>query len=318
MGGFRINPKGQENPLGGGFQTGGFRINPKGQRILGGGFQTGQRDNKFGRQIRHLFGLKMPDPVVKRTESVETPTRMSPFNWIDKEPIEYIKADGTTQVFNANIEARIPLQFSYSTSENVVSPDWKHLAILTSKGLAIVSNFGKSREPKYIYTGKIPVEKVKWSHHNQSIAYTLANGDIHVYDLPKETTITLRGHTALVNAIEWSPDGTHITSISSDRIKNMWNALSKETISTVINNIDPKNALLVFSPDDKYIATAETDNTVLVTEHETGREFRFHGHTAPVYAIEWSPEGTRIASVSNDGTIRVWKVPPHRLNASNR
>lgn len=32
----------------------------------------------------------------------------------------------------------------------------------------------------------------------------------------------------------------------------------------------------------------------------------YHGHVLPVYAIAWSPDGKRIASASNDGTVHVW------------
>ena len=32
----------------------------------------------------------------------------------------------------------------------------------------------------------------------------------------------------------------------------------------------------------------------------------YHGHLLPVYAIAWSPDGKRIASASQDGTVHVW------------
>lgn len=32
----------------------------------------------------------------------------------------------------------------------------------------------------------------------------------------------------------------------------------------------------------------------------------YHGHVLPVYAIAWSPDGKRIASASQDGTVHVW------------
>jgi WD40 repeat protein len=87
----------------------------------------------------------------------------------------------------------------------------------------------------------------------------------------------------------------------------MWNAISKEPIST--DNAIEKT-LLVWSPDGKYVATAELENTVRVTERETGHEFRYRGHTALVTALAWSPDGKYIASGSDDNTVRVWQVPP--------
>src|SRR5215471_3829827 len=32
----------------------------------------------------------------------------------------------------------------------------------------------------------------------------------------------------------------------------------------------------------------------------------FRGHQGPVIGVAWSPDGTRIASCGNDGTVQVW------------
>ncbi len=34
----------------------------------------------------------------------------------------------------------------------------------------------------------------------------------------------------------------------------------------------------------------------------------YHGHTSTVFAVAWSPDGTRIASASQDGTVQVWNA----------
>jgi len=62
-----------------------------------------------------------------------------------------------------------------------------------------------------------------------------------------------------------------------------------------------------------YQRVRETSTTTrpLSTSHATpvpqGIVFvTYHGHLLPVYAIAWSPDGTRIASASQDGTVHVW------------
>ncbi len=32
----------------------------------------------------------------------------------------------------------------------------------------------------------------------------------------------------------------------------------------------------------------------------------YHGHTSTIFAVAWSPDGTRIASGGNDNTVQVW------------
>jgi WD40 repeat protein len=36
--------------------------------------------------------------------------------------------------------------------------------------------------------------------------------------------------------------------------------------------------------------------------------FTYRGHFSSVYTIAWSPDGTRIASAGNDGTVQVWQA----------
>ena len=50
-------------------------------------------------------------------------------------------------------------------------------------------------------------------------------------------------------------------------------------------------------PSPTSSATHIAQGTVFVT---------YHGHVLPVYAIAWSPDGKRIASASNDGTVHIW------------
>jgi WD40 repeat protein len=33
----------------------------------------------------------------------------------------------------------------------------------------------------------------------------------------------------------------------------------------------------------------------------------YHGHTSAVFAVVWSPDGTRLASGGNDSTVQVWE-----------
>jgi WD40 repeat protein len=41
----------------------------------------------------------------------------------------------------------------------------------------------------------------------------------------------------------------------------------------------------------------------------THRETSFRGHTGPISSVAWSEDGERLATASEDGTVRVWRVP---------
>jgi WD40 repeat protein len=79
---------------------------------------------------------------------------------------------------------------------------------------------------------------------------------------------------------------------------------------------------VAFSPDGTRLATASADKTAQVWEVTTGKRlYLLKGHTAPVIAVAFSPEGkcgamdrvdgsqvegTCIATASADRTVRLW------------
>lgn len=64
---------------------------------------------------------------------------------------------------------------------------------------------------------------------------------------------------------------------------------------------------VVWSPDNKRIASASSDRTAQVWNALTGENpYLYSGHSDSVYAVAWSPNGQHIASASNDTTVQVW------------
>ncbi len=65
-----------------------------------------------------------------------------------------------------------------------------------------------------------------------------------------------------------------------------------------------------FSPDERWLATG-IDRTIFVWDAATGKEvLQLRGHKEPITSLDYSPDGQRLASSSNDGTVRVWDVRP--------
>lgn len=77
---------------------------------------------------------------------------------------------------------------------------------------------------------------------------------------------------------------------------------------------------VVFSPDDTLLAsggascapgcsTDEQDFSIRIWKVSDGvEEARLEGHSGDVSSLSWSPEGSLLASGSDDGTVRLWQV----------
>lgn len=74
---------------------------------------------------------------------------------------------------------------------------------------------------------------------------------------------TYRGHSSIVWAVSWSPDGQYIASASDDGTVQVWNATSGDHIFTHFGHSDKVNAVS-WSPDGQRIASGSNDRTAQV------------------------------------------------------
>jgi serine/threonine protein kinase len=129
---------------------------------------------------------------------------------------------------------------------------------------------------------------------------------------------TYRGHSRLVLAAAWSPDGTHIASGSFDGTMQIWNATTGCRTFIYRNPSKPYTWVwsLAWSPDGKYIASGSDDKTAQVWQVEENEKrpptvshvLTYRGHSNWVNAVTWSPDGRYIASGSDDRTVHVWQM----------
>lgn len=116
------------------------------------------------------------------------------------------------------------------------------------------------------------------------------------------------GHTAAVNALVISPDGTRAISASADLGVILWDLTTGTQIWRVNETVFPLSAL-AFAPDGTRFATGNTRGQITLRSVSDGSLLgvEFSGHGSTVMALTYSPDGALLLSAGRaDNVPSLW------------
>jgi WD40 repeat protein len=193
---------------------------------------------------------------------------------------------------------------------------------------------------------------ISWSPDQKQLAITYETesnktkyGVVKIWNIKtNRVIITLTQHLNEIRSIAWSPDGSKLAAISSDRIV-VWNS-SNWSISNITDG--QKFESISWSPDSSKLAYVHGGNfgvytvgrshpkfsgnqllftniawashgsivalgsisgEILIIDISTGKTLKtLQGHTQDVTSLSWSADSKLLASSALDETIRIWDV----------
>lgn len=236
------------------------------------------------------------------------PSHQPPFSPVMQQPIQQVQY--TPVPAPAPVQNSLPAQAPASTSKPIARPKAKQEMTMTRRAfamgftaLALAGGAGGwlalSRQLSHAAPGTtVPGD---------------ANNAISTPDAKGNRVLIYRAHPARVTSVAWSPDGKRIASASDDKLVDICNSISGETLQTYHGHTAEVYAV-AWSPDGKYIASAGADKTVQVWDATTGNTlFTYNGHSGAVISVSWSADSTLIASGSDDKSVQVWNASTGNL-----
>ncbi|MFG1810325.1 WD40 repeat domain-containing serine/threonine protein kinase [Streptomyces sp. NPDC049040] len=120
----------------------------------------------------------------------------------------------------------------------------------------------------------------------------------------------LEGHTAQINALAFSADGSLLASGGEDKVIRLWDLRTSRVASTQLSDHTDWIRALAFSPDGSLLASGGDDKDIRLWDISTGRPFtvKLTGHTGWIRALAFSPDGSLLASAGGDRVVRLWDV----------
>jgi WD40 repeat protein len=125
----------------------------------------------------------------------------------------------------------------------------------------------------------------------------------------------LRGHEGTVLCVAVSPDGGRIASGADDKTIVVWNTADGTTVTTFRGHVS-EITCVAFSPDGQWIASGNgakwagskvAEYEVFVWNAANGNLLlKLIGHSDTIQSVSWTPDGQKLLTASQDGTVRAW------------
>jgi WD40 repeat protein len=160
------------------------------------------------------------------------------------------------------------------------------------------------------------------TENSNIILWDLATGDEigQIPDLVKPAPAPGR-HQVMVyyRALTWSPDGRTLAAMLDGRILLIEVSVGKVRAELTFTTTPEERAehrgstigALAFSPNGRALAAGCGDGAIRRFDLRTGRELTpFSGHSGPITALCWKPDGKQILSYSLDGQLFTWRARP--------
>jgi WD40 repeat protein/DNA-binding SARP family transcriptional activator len=190
------------------------------------------------------------------------------------------------------------------------SPDGTLLAASGPESTAIVWDFSSKSEVLTLagHSGDEFGVSVQFSPDGKLLTTSSADGTAKIWDISTgNELLTLIGHTDILRDCVFNADGSLLATVSYDETVRIWDSKTGEEVLILEQ---PAAFFVAFDPGGSRLAIAFADNNIgwaEIRDVNTGQLVHtLTGHDDDVNDVAYNTEGTKLATASDDGTIKVW------------
>ncbi|MGW8225072.1 MAG: nSTAND1 domain-containing NTPase, partial [Anaerolineales bacterium] len=189
------------------------------------------------------------------------------------------------------------------------SPDGERLVSASDDGTAILWDLAGGETEFILNLQSGPLSAIAFSPDGKNLAVNLDDKSVKVWDI----SVGLEADQILLDLpdqgglVTFSPDGAYLATAGSDGAAHVWDVGT----GVEVRSIPIETPSLAFSPDGSFLATvpeAQYDR-VIIWDISSGQEvISLCCHDIRIGEVEFSPDGTRLATAGQEGVAKVWDV----------
>lgn len=198
-------------------------------------------------------------------KNVDIPVKDVQFLHFTPDNQKLIYLGGNKQIMEYNfVTSSVIAQSGLKVNSLDMSPEGKYLAVGKAKGAVVLIDLNTHEQKELFFSdSKADITSVKYSHDGKVLAIGDITGMVRILD-PKSglERFKLPGHTAMVNKMAFSYEGSKLATASWDHSVRIWDLKNPYSAPIVLNDHNDWVWSVAFSRDDEYLLAGCRDNLI--------------------------------------------------------